>query len=205
MATLQQLNAAMTGFPRTLAWSNFGRAPANPPADAQTGAGFSTTGWSVQVVNGVYRVAGFRATVSLNPGQTWAIQSARSSADLLRHEQGHYDITGLIARDMVGKVLDLSFDEDVIAYIQGSGDTPTQHRAYVQRQFQTSINQFGQEARAMLARLNTDPATGRDGIYDVQTNHSQNTAGQQTWNARFQRVMGTNDDFGLLLKLEGIL
>jgi hypothetical protein len=205
MATLQQLNAAMSGFPRTLSWSNFGRPPAHPPADAQTGARFSTSSWTVQLVNGIYSVAGFRVTVSLNPAQTWATTSARSSANLLRHEQGHYDITGLIARDLLGKVLNLSFHQNVIAVCIGSGDTPRSHMQYVQRLFQADITRFGEEARSMLARLNTDPATGRDGIYDVQTNHSQNTAGQQAWNSRISRALGTNEDFGLMLRLEGIL
>src|SRR5260370_24057984 len=99
-------------FSRNLTWNDF-HPVANslsPPAQAQTGARWSTTGWSVRVANGEYRVHGARVNVSLNPHNTWAVPGARTSAALLRHEQGHYDIAGLIARDLIRKILDLSLD-----------------------------------------------------------------------------------------------
>jgi hypothetical protein len=207
MATLHEINAAMTGFPRTLTWGNFRpvQNSPSPPHAAQMGASFAMGGWSVQLVNGVYKVRGARVTVAVNAAASWATPTARTSADLLRHEQGHYDITGLIARDLIRKVLDLSFHREVIACVQGSGNTASDHLRYVTRLYQADVTRFGQEARALLARLNTDPATHADGLYDVQTNHSLNAAGQRAWNDRIQRAKGGDECFELMLKLEGVI
>jgi hypothetical protein len=207
MATLREIQAAMNGFPRSLTWSNF-RPVANslsPPAQAQTGARWSTTGWSVRVVNGAYRVHGARVNVGLDPHNTWAVPGARTSAALLRHEQGHYDITGLIARDLIRKILDLSLDVVVIGAMQAAGNTPHQHQNFAVQRFQSYINTYVQEANALSAKLQTDPTTGADGIYDVQTNHSQNANGQAAWNARLQRMMAGDENFELNLAMEGIV
>ena len=207
MATLQEIQAAMTGFPRALTWNNFSNVAnsPDPPHQASTSARWSMSGWNVHVVNDEYRVQGARVTVSLNGGGTWATPSAKTSAALLRHEQGHYDITGLVARDLIRKVLDLSFSVDVVAALRDSGNTPAEHRNYMVRQYQTDITRFGGEANALLGRLQTNPATHADGLYDVQTNHSQNAMGQQAWNNRLQRVMSGNEHFELWLRMEGII
>src|SRR5215470_868208 len=177
MATLQEIQAAMSGFPRNLSWNDFPRvqnSPA-PPHQARTAARWATTGWTVRVVNGEYRVHGARVNVSLDGSNMWAVPGARTSAALLRHEQGHYDITGLIARDLIRKILDLSLDAVVIGAMQGAGNTPQQHQNFALARFQSYINTFMQEANDLSAKLQTNPVTRADGIYDVQTNHSQNT------------------------------
>ena len=207
MATLQELNAAMSGYPRSLTWGNFRpvQASPSPPHSAQVSAGFSMGAWSVQLVNGNYKVRGARVSVAAQANGSWATASARTDASLLLHEQGHYDITGLIARDLIGKVLDLSFDQTVIACCIGSGNTANEHLRYVTRLFQTEVTRFGQEARDLLARLNTNPVTQADGLYDTDTNHGLNSSGQQTWNSRLQRLKSSNDCFELMLRLEGII
>jgi hypothetical protein len=207
MATLQQIQAAMTGFPRALTWQNYRSVPNSPrpPAAAFTSASWAMSGWSVRPVDGEYRVQGARMTVAFNPTASWAIPSARSSADLLQHEQGHFDITGLIARDLIGNVLDLSLDVDVVASLRDAGHTQTEHLRYVTRRFQTLIEGLARDAAALGARLQTNPATQADGLYDVQTNHSQNLAGQKTWNSRLQRIKAGNTSFALCLQLEGVI
>lgn len=156
-------------------------------------------------MQGNYRVHGARVTVSLNPRRSWAIPAARSSADLLQHEQGHYDITGLIARDLISNVLDLSMGATVVAALQDSGATPRDHLQYVTRRFQDEFDGFVRDATALGARLQTDPATQADGLYDVQTDHSRNSDGQRTWNARLQRIRGGNAGFAFSLKIEGVI
>jgi hypothetical protein len=207
MATLQELQAAMTGFPRTLTWRDFpARAVSpKPPMLAQAGARFSLTTGTLKLVNGEYRFHGAKATVSLDPATTWAIASARSSADLLVHEQGHYDITGLIARDLLDKVLDLSMEEFIVEALRDSGPTVNQHMQYVARLFNAEFTRFNLRARALTNRLQTDPSTGQDGIYDTQTNHSKNAAGQKEWNDRFSRLKATNNSFELWLLVEGTI
>jgi len=207
MSTLQEIQAVMSGFPRILAWNNFRpvQTSPSPPHLAQTSSSYSMGAWSVALVNGEYRVRGLGITVTLNPNPTWAVSSARTDAALLLHEQGHYDITGLIARDLARKILDLSLDATVVESLRGAGNSPIQHLRYVQQQYQTSINEFGRQATALMNRLQTDPVTGSDGIYDVQTNHGINKTAQMTWNNRFQRIKGADENFELCLALEGII
>jgi hypothetical protein len=207
MATLAQIQAAMTGFPRTLTWNNYPQRQTSPspPMQALTSARWAMSGWNVAVVNGEYRVTGIRITVSLNTQASWAVPAAVSSASLLVHEQGHYDITGLIARDLTGKILDLSLDVAVVAAMRGAGSTPQQQRNYALQQFQNSINAYAQAANALSDRLQTNPVTHADGIYDVQTNHSMNTAVQAAWNTRLAGIKSSGASFELMLAAEGII
>ncbi len=207
MATLQEIRAAMSGFPRNLSWNDF-RSVQNspsPPMQAQTGARWATTGWTVKVVNGEYRVHGARVNVSLDGGNTWAVPGARTSTALLQHEQGHYDITGLIARDLIRKILDLSLDVVVIGAMQAAGNSPQQHQNFAVQRFRSYIDTYVKEASDLGAKLQTNPVTGADGIYDVQTNHSQNTTGQAAWNARLARIKAGDENFELNLAMEGII
>jgi hypothetical protein len=207
MATLDQIQAAMTGFPRALTWPNFRdvQTSPEPPSTAHTYATWSLSGWTAHLAHGVYRVHGARMTVALGHNGTWATQAARSSTDLLQHEQGHFDITGLIARDLISKVLDLSIDQPVVSAMRGSGHTAHSHQRYAAGFFQTEIDQFIQDANSIMNRLQTSPVTHSDGLYDVQTNHSQNATGQQAWNERLQRIKVTNQGFELSLRIEGLI
>ncbi len=207
MATLREIQAAMSGFPRNLTWNDFRpvqNSPA-PPAQANTAAQWSTTGWSVRVVNGEYRVQGARVNVIIDRHNSWAVPGARTSTALLQHEQGHYDITGLIARDLIRKILDLSLDTVVIGAMQAAGNTPHQHQNFAVQRFQSYINTYVQEANDFSAKLQTNPITGADGVYDVQTNHSQNANGQAAWNTRLQRMKAGDENFALNLAMEGII
>ncbi len=205
--TFQEIQAAMTGFPRTLAWTNFRSVQTSPepPHEAMTSASFSSTGWRVALVKGEYRITGARVNVVLNAQPSWATPSARTNDDLLTHEQGHFDITGLIARDVISQILSLSYDEAVVAALRGVGNSPQARINWVTQDFQKDVNRIGREAKAALDRLQTDPVTKQDGIYDTQTNHSQNTTAQAAWNTRIQQAKINNTNFQLDLKLAGIL
>jgi hypothetical protein len=207
MATLQEIQAAMVGFSHNLTWREFRSVAVSPrpPMMASTAATWRSSPWSVHVVDSEYRVHGARVTVALNANGSWALPAARTSATLLQHEQGHYDITALIARDWISKVLDLSFGVDTVASLNDSGKTANDHLRYVFHQFEREITQFKSDADTLMARLQTDPTTGQEGLYDSQTNHSQNTAGQQIWNTHLQRIKAGNDSFELSLRLEGVI
>jgi hypothetical protein len=123
----------------------------------------------------------------------------------LRHEQGHFDITGLVARDLARRVLALSLDADVVAALRDSGNSSIQRLRYVQGVFRRSVAGFGRDASQLLAQLQTDPATGRDGLYDRQTRHGQDRAAQATWNNRLARLQAGNEDFALFLAMSGVI
>lgn len=207
MATPAEIRAAMTGFPRTLKWSDFPvrTTSPSPPMEAQTGSSYSWTSGTLKLVAGEYRFHGAKATVSLSHASTWAIPSARSSADLLTHEQGHYDITGLVARDFISKVLDLSIHEVIIDVLNDSGHTPNDHMHFVSTHFNAEVARFDQSATALMNRLQTDPNSGQDGLYDTQTGHSQDLAGQTAWNDRLNRAKPAGENFELWLLIEGVI
>lgn len=205
MAEPQEIQAAMTGFPRALKWDDFPRRTRSPspPMEAQTGARISMNPGVVRLVDGDYRFRGARVTVSLDPRDSWAIASARSNSSLLQHEQGHYDITGLIARDWISDVLDLTLSEVVVDSVRDSGQSPQAKLNYVTRSFNKSVREFTDAATTLLNRLQTNPTTGADGLYDVETGHSQNATGQAEWDKIFQRIKGGREGFALWLKISG--
>jgi len=204
VATLAEIQAVMTGFPRNLTWNDFRtvQASPSPPRAAFVSSVYRTTGWRVALVAGVYRVRGFRVTVSLSSGQSWATSAAKQNAGLLAHEQGHYDITGLIARDLARQVLNLSTSAAVVEVITDAGNTAQSRVNYMTREFQRSIDRFGQRAQTLLNRLQSNGAQA--GIYDRQTNHGLKAAVQTRWNNMFQRLKRENEDFDLWLMMSGI-
>ena len=87
---------------------------------------------------------------------TWALSTQTTNADLLAHEQRHYDITALGAREYYDELLTIT--------------APTQS-AFIEltRSLRDHIQQ-------QINRVNTN--------YDTQTNHYLNRAAQQTWDQR---------------------
>lgn len=206
MATIHEINAVLTGFPHPVTWSSFH--PVNssptPPLQAHLSSSYRMGTWRAKLDQGAYRVRGFRITVALVGSSTWAVAAARSNPALLRHEQGHYDITGLIARDLARNLLDLELDATVVASLREAGTTAAQHLHYAQQQLQRSVDEEGRKAAALLNRLQTNPTTRADGIYDQQTNHGLNQAAQSTWNTLLAAVKQSNEDFGFRLVIAGI-
>ena len=91
----------LNGLKKTLTWDDFsGTAPADDPLNAQTDANFSTTGLKVKNLSagGVTIDDTVTVTVTLNKSNSWVKPGAKTDT-LLNHEQGHYDIAALMARD----------------------------------------------------------------------------------------------------------
>jgi hypothetical protein len=194
VATVQEIQATMTGFPRALRWDMFTptQSSRQPPRLAHTSSGYSLAAtWSAALIDGAYRVRGLRISVALNAAASWATPAARASASLLRHEQGHYDITGLVARDLAGAILDLALEEVNF----------TQQTALAE--FRGRIAELGQQANDTLRRLQSNG--GIQGIYDQQTQHGDNVAAQNRWNSIFDQVKQHNpQSFRLRLAMAGI-
>jgi len=146
----------VSGWPRQIAWSEF-REVTSAPDGATEAAQIDS-----EVQLGQHRVARdqgqlrlappIQATLSVKRSNSWVVTSQKS-ADLLAHEQGHYDITGLNARDLVG-------DLDRI-------------RAASARDLQQQVTQTMNAAQALASKLTTD--------YDTDTNHGLKTDRQQKW------------------------
>jgi len=195
VATMQEIQAVMTGFPRTLRWDNFSSVQASrqPPRLALTRSTMNmAAGWGAAMVGGAYRVRRLRISVTFDGMGSWVTAAGRAKASLLQHEQGHLDITGLVARDLAGSILDLMLDE--VRF------TP----ATAQAEFQRRITELGQQANALLSRLQSNGNI--DGLYDQQTQHGDNGAAQSRWDGIFSRAkLGNPQSFRLGLTMAGIL
>jgi hypothetical protein len=202
MATLQRIAAVLHGFPYSLRWSDFTevRTSRKPPRQAFTVASFNMTGWHVGTDDRGFKVQGLSVRVSLNKHSSWAVKSGET-ATLLDHEQGHFDIAGLIGRDLARKVLDLSLPVSELAALKEAGTTADQHKRYALKQFQKSINGFGKEAAALMSRLQSQ---GKDGLYDASTKHGLDQRAQARWNAFFKRMKTSTEDFGHALATSGL-
>lgn len=85
-----------------------------------------------------------------------------------------------------------------------AGKTGAEHLRYVQRQFQKSIDDYGRQATDLLNKVQTNPTTHRDGVYDVQTQHGQNLAAQTRWDGRLAQTKASGASFRLALAMAGI-
>jgi hypothetical protein len=158
----------------------------------------------VHVVDNDYLVRGFRISVKPNHAAMWVV-TAHRSPDLLKHEQGHYDITGLIGRDFARNVLSLAINIDVVGRMKDAGSTVASRQNWVTRLFGSAINDFWKEGEALAAILQTNPRTQQDGLYDVQTKHGTDINGQRQWSSRLRRLMTQNTSFRSTLRAEGVI
>ena len=117
--TNQQVMAHITGWPRQLSWWNFKKVDAVPAgfpdnSDAFTTAEFSWAGATAKNKDQKYYFPNVRVTVRLVQDQTWVLKDVAkgpSNALVLKHEQGHYNITGLAARDLCRDLMQLEEDD----------------------------------------------------------------------------------------------
>lgn len=161
---------AMTGFNHSVTWGEFRTVGSRPSgsedayikADKSVTYSYSTSGSgaSVTSVNGSIRV---------NRAESWKVRG-RESSSLLKHEQGHFDITALGMRE----------EYDRTASLTGSspGDLRTQYEA------------INRDVNTKVAAANRR--------YDRQTDHSRNAAAQRRWNTAIANAKrsstGTVDD-----------
>ncbi len=162
---------AMTGFAYQLKWNDFpSRVPAS--ADAGTAAFVSTrfraaAPWTYDGNDGsrVYRITSVTTSVSLNRSIMWARAGAARSASMLVHEQGHFEISALLTRQV---------DAELTALI---GQTWSS---------EADVNQAISSARDPLFQIINDLQSqpSGDGTYDTSTNHGLHT-NQGAWNRAF--------------------
>jgi len=102
---------------------------------------------------GKFVMPSFTFTVGLNRQDTMVLRSANRTADLLKHEQGHYDLLVLICRALAREVESLEAD---------------------------SVQELGQ-LLATAQQTHDARAQTLDALYDKETDHSRNRAAQQRW------------------------
>jgi len=160
----------LSGWPRDLTWDDFPEVSSDPDGIgeyAQISCEVTQPDQlSVQRQHGQLLVVGLSVNISIVRDQCWAVRGHKTP-ELLSHEQGHYNITGLTGRDM---------GNEIMAARAGTTD-----------QLQTRITQIIQRTRERATALNER--------YDSETNHGINREAQQTWDDRISRSMRSGERF----------
>ena len=149
---------AVNNFNNLISWSDFIQVPAKPPGvteDAEIHLKFPQK-YDYDIAKTYVKITNLSVEIGLNSPECWVISSQATNKDLLKHEQGHYDITALGAREFHDKLDGMTApnENDLNKKIKKIRDI-------IQQKIDT-------------ANLN----------YDTQTNHSLNTQVQVTWDKK---------------------
>lgn len=163
-------------FVKTLAWTDFTEkdaAPASSKLDAFTKAKWPHSYDYAQNLNGKYVVSAktFKVAVQMDTVSSWVVKDKESDS-LLDHEQGHYNITALGARDYMNGALAFEFD--------------------TAKEMVQALTDLEQSVQSLINSVNTmyddDPNCGTD--------HGRKADKQTQWDLRIKSQM--NDPKGTL-------
>ncbi|OLY94436.1 protein of unknown function [Cnuella takakiae] len=149
---------AVEGFTTKLAWSqfqNFTTRPAFETEDAQIHSKMGFSNIKLKSKGKSVGIADIDIKLYLVSEECWVVTKEMSNY-LLKHEQGHYDILALSARELYKKLLTLS--------------------ALNTQQLQESVTQLSEKTQERVKKV--------DERYDQQTNHSRDKAAQQIWDQK---------------------
>ncbi len=213
VATTQQVLSHLRGYPRTLTWADFRRVnqSLSPPYHAQTSSRYSWRYSTVRLVGGVYKLNGVQVQVRVDRNGSWVVSSwlqnasAQDKQDLLRHEQGHFDITGLIARDLCRDLLSLEMSEAVVGILRGVGNSAQARLRYAGTELRRQAQQAASGAESLHRRVENSTANNvtTPGLYETETNHGGNARVQQRWDRIFRFARTTDTSLWISLDLNG--
>ena len=157
----------LTGLMKTLTWNDFSGTPdpQKPNLQAFTSASFNLPTVTPTLVPGTTNYHfedNVAITIAMNSQKSWKRQPPN---DLLKHEQCHYDIVALIARDLFIDIMQLKAN----TYPNGPAALAD---------LRPILTKYG----GKVEKINV--------IYDSlqQTNHGNNPPSQAKWNAMIQRT-----------------
>lgn len=162
---------SLKGWPRKVRWNEF-RALEKPPdgeeGDAYLESRFGTPPgkkYPFKKSKSGWRMDGVEFVISIEGSKSWAVKSKRNK-DLLNHEQGHFDITGLVGREAYKAIKTL--------------------RARTQDALREGLGKFNRQMQKKVDRLHER--------YDKETDHSNNSKKQDTWDKLIKSAItgGTN-------------
>jgi hypothetical protein len=170
--TTTPASLVLSNWPRSLTWDDFPEVNSRP-ADAEGDENAQIAAEARQpdriaVVNegGVRRVTSLSITIQVVRENSWVVRSAKTP-ELLSHEQGHYDIQGLMGRDM---------GNEILAARAPSADA-------LQQIVTEIIQRYRQRGIDLSAQ------------YDTDTNHGRNREAQARWDRAIQTAMTSTTRF----------
>lgn len=152
----------LTGFNHAITWGEFQTRTTRPSGAGDEDAEIHTaapSSYNYSSRNGRFSVTDVTTEITVDTNLSWVLRNGRT-ADLLRHEQGHYDIQALGARETYSRVGRLTAASEA--------DLARQVRA-IEREVQRKVDD-------------------KNARYDTQTNHSRNAAEQRNWEATIRRA-----------------
>jgi predicted secreted Zn-dependent protease len=164
---------AVTGFDHRVTWEDFTERdsrPAGETEDAFCKARFRES-WGFASDGRNATINSVNVSIAMDSRESWVVTSAESD-ELLRHEQGHFDITALGARDVHRQLDGMS--------------------RRTERELRAAVAELKRNTQREIDRLNE--------LYDDQTGHGSNRSAQVRWNNRI--LSATNDPNGTLASIE---
>ncbi len=203
MATTQEVLQHMTGHsggqPQRINWqSHFTRVqqPRSGNAEAFTHVDFrpSYRFSSRPDQQGKHRLTNVRVTVSMNKARSWYVVG-RNTPLLLRHEQGHYNISFLIARNLCRRLLELEWDSSVLTAV---GESSPQQ---ITNRLRTDADQLSRNAQQEVTQLND--------LYDSAGRGAKNADGsinpsyQTRWDNMINHAIQHDTGLSILIQVSG--
>jgi hypothetical protein len=111
----------------------------------------------------------------------------------LRHEQGHYNIAFLVARDLCRELLDVEWDDALLSALSESS------AAQIINRLRTDGEQISRNSQIELRRLNT--------LYDGPVEGAKNPDGsiipnaQDRWDMMFDHAIQRDTSLAILLAI----
>lgn len=162
-----QQNIIVTGWPRRISWDEFSEVqsrPADEDEDAQIKSETMTSQARTRRVGGQWLLAELELEIVVNQATSWVVRSRKSDV-LKAHEQGHFDIHGLIVgRDLVEEIKAL--------------------RARNNDRLGAALRQKMVRARRRGQRMTN--------TYDSDTRHGLDTQRQAAWEAQIRTAIDNN-------------
>lgn len=160
------------GWPRRIQWREFQDVASRPPGeheDAQIHAeAILDDNVTICREGGRLRLGSFGVRVQVTESDSWVVTASKSDA-LLAHEQGHFDLQGLDARQLMN---------DLAALRASSAEE-------LQRLVTERIERSRTDAQAMSDRYDSE----------AETNHGRNAEKQRQWEAAIRSAMDSGRAF----------
>jgi hypothetical protein len=168
-----QMAIKVVARPAQLSWGDFRSVDALPDGsgdEAQTATEMpAMDGIQVVFSNGKYSLPDLTLVVGLDRSETMVIITAQKTNDLLKHEQGHFNITLLTVRALA---LEL------------------------QRINANSANSLAQQVKTAIQK-HQNFANAIEAKYDDETKNSKDKAAQDDWNKAIAGAIGSADVLSL--------
>ena len=162
----------VNNFDHLVAWSNFAQRNERPPGVDEDAAIFPEMIFSRLRMGRVGRcvsISQLDITIRLHRSHCWSVRSCQTN-ELLKHEQGHFDIVAIGARELHKRLMRLMVNNS--------------------RDLRNFMNDIHANFASNIESINTR--------YDNATNHSLNVAVQRTWDQQIASVklnaLGTLND-----------